>query len=518
MTRILPGIFFFFHGKAYIIAQREYHRLEKPMQLKPKPHHYVQWMGATLAAVLTTVGLGLAHAHPATAGMIFLVVVVVTATQAGLFISLYSAVLCALAFDYFFLPPFHTFILAGPQEWVSMFTFAISSLVAGRVAERARKQKDEAEERREDVECLFQISQEMILHQDAASLIRDLPHLLRRIFSLEEVALYVQDRDEFESTATDLSQMFKANLRDLAKAGQNASADQDGFESHVLSVGVRPVGALAWQPASLSREVATAVCAQIGIALSRAMAIEASARLEASRESERLRAALIDSLTHELRTPLTAIRAAATTLTQDQGLDDPLKKELATVVDEESARLDALIGEAVEMAEIDANVVRVQTSPRHTRTLLEQVVAESRTSLRRHQAVLMVQEPDRPVWFDAQLLGRVFRHLIENAARYSPPEGRIVLRARRVEGRLEFEVEDNGPGIDKADLPHIFDKFYRGKKGRVIGKGTGMGLAIARAIVRAHGGELDVESSPEHGSTFRFWVPLVEKEPAEIAR
>lgn len=487
------------------------------MQLKPKRHHYVQWLVATLAAVLTTVGLGLAHAHPATAGMVFLVVVVVTATQEGLFISLYSAVLCAIAFDYFFLPPFHTFILAGPQEWVAMCTFAISSLVAGRVAERARKQKEEAEERREDVERLFQISQEMILHQDAASLIRDLPHLLKRIFSLQEVALYVQDRDEFESTAEEFSPIFRANLRSLAKGHQEDRGVEEGFESHVLSIGVRPVGALAWRPPSLSHEVATAVCAQIGIALSRAMAIEASARLEASRESDRLRAALIDSLTHELRTPLTAIRAAATTLTQDEGLDDPLRKELATVVDEESARLDSLIGEAVEMAEIDANVVRVQLAPRQTRTMLEQVVAESRASLGRHQAVLMVQEPDRAAWFDARLLGRVFRHLIENAARYSPPESRIVLRARRVEGRLEFEVEDNGPGIDKEDLPHIFEKFYRGRKGRVIGKGTGMGLAIARAIVRAHGGDLEVETGPEHGSTFRFWVPLEEKDPAEAA-
>ena len=489
------------------------------MQLKPKPHHYAQWLGATLAAALTTVGLGLAHAHPTTAGMVFLVVVVVTATQAGLVISLYSALLCAIAFDYFFLPPFHTFILAGPQEWVAMFTFAISSLVAGRVAERARRQKHEAEQRREDVERLFQISQEMILHQDAADLIRDLPDLLKRIFLLARVVLYVRDRDEFASTTGDLTQLFKANLRDLSTGTQHPPGDpEEEFESHALMVGMRPVGALAWRPSNLSREVATAVCAQIGIALTRAMAIEASARLEASRESERLRAALIDSLTHELRTPLTAIRAAATTLTQDQGLDDPLRKELATVVDEESARLDALIGEAVEMAEIDANVVRVQPSPRHTRTLLEQVIAESQSALGRHQAILMVQEPDRPAWFDARLLGRVFRHLIENAARYSPPDSRIVLRARRVEHRLEFEVEDSGPGIDKTDLPHIFDKFYRGKKSAAHGKGTGMGLAIARAITRAHGGDLAVDSSPEHGSTFRFWVPLIEKDPAEAAK
>ena len=107
----------------------------------------------------------------------------------------------------------------------------------------------------------------------------------------------------------------------------------------------------------------------MAIALTRAIAIEASARLEAAREGERLRTALIDSLTHELRTPLTSIRAAATTLLQGEGLDEAARLDLAAIVDEESARLDALIGEAVEMAEIDANVVQVQPSPQHPRAL-----------------------------------------------------------------------------------------------------------------------------------------------------
>jgi len=481
------------------------------MQLKPRPHHYVQWLGATLAAVFTTVGLELARSRATTAGMIFLVVVVVTATQAGLVVSLYSALLCALSFDYFFLPPIHTFTLAGPQEWVSMFTFVISSLVAGRVAERASRQKEQAEQRREDVERLYLFSQEMMLHEDAAALIRDLPGLVRKIFDLESVALYVRDRDQYVSESAELNELFKANLRDLDAGKLSSSGVQEEFEAHALLVGMRPVGAIAWQPARLSRELATALSAQIAIALTRAIAIEAGARMEASRESERLRAALIDSLTHELRTPLTSIRAAATTLTQAEGLDDAVRRELAIVVDEESAHLDALIGEAVEMAEIDANVLKVQASPQHTRTLLEHASAESRSALARHQLILMVQEPDSPAWFDGRLLGRVFRHLIENAALYSQAGSRIVLRSRRVEKRLEFEVEDNGPGIDKVDLPHIFEKFYRGKKGAKLGKGTGMGLAIARAIVLAHGGDISVETNPEHGTTFRFWVPLVEK-------
>jgi two-component system sensor histidine kinase KdpD len=496
------------------------------MDLKPKPKHYAQWLGATLAAALTTAALELAHVRETTAGMVFLVVVVWTATQAGLIISLYSALLCALSFDFFFLPPIHTLTLAGPQQWVSMFTFLISSLVAGRVAERARRQKLQAEQRREDVERLFQLSQELMLHEDAAGLTRDLPGLVCRIFELDAVVLYLKDPDAFASANAELTELFKANLREVAKEtnaaighpsderlslGTPSIAPHDGFEPHALMVGMRAVGSLAWRPASLSHEVATAMSAQIAIALTRAAAIEENARMEASRESERLRVALIDSLTHELRTPLTSIRAAATTLVQDEGLDDAARRELAMVVDEESSRLDGLIGEAVEMAEIDANVVKVQAAPRHTRTLLEHAAEQSRGFLRRHQVVLMVQEPDTPVWFDARLLGRVFQHLIENAARYSPPESRIVLRSRRVDGRLEFEVEDSGPGIAKADLPHIFEKFYRGRNSAKQGKGTGMGLAIARAIVAAHGGEINVETGPERGSIFRFWVPLVEK-------
>ena len=105
------------------------------------------------------------------------------------------------------------------------------------------------------------------------------------------------------------------------------------------------------------------------------------------------------------------------------------------------------------------------------------------------------------------------QHLLENAARYSPAGSRIALRSWRGAGRLEFSVEDDGPGIGAADLPYVFDKFYRGRA--AAGKGTGMGLAIARAILEVHNGGIDVVSTPGHGATFRFWIPLVEKEPGE---
>ena len=175
------------------------------------------------------------------------------------------------------------------------------------------------------------------------------------------------------------------------------------------------------------------------------------------------------------------------------------------------------------MAEIDANVVRSALVPQHPRALLEQAVEESRKTLAAHRVVIAAEETGEPnrqdnsVWFDPHLLGRVLHHLLENAARHTPAGGRILLGSRRGGERLEFRVEDDGPGIDAVDLPFIFDKFYRGKKGVNKGKGTGMGLAISRAILAAHGGEIEVESAPGKGACFRFWVPLVEKEPGSAA-
>ena len=195
------------------------------------------------------------------------------------------------------------------------------------------------------------------------------------------------------------------------------------------------------------------------------------------------------------------------------------KRHGPALVDEEASRLDLLIGEAVEMAEIDANVVQIHLVPQHPRALLDQAVEESRKALASHRVNISLEESDDPAWFDPHLLGRVFRHLLENAARYTPPGSCIALSSRRTGDRLEFCVEDNGPGIDALDLPLVFEKFYRGKRGAVAGKGSGMGLAIVRAILAAHGGAIEVSSIPGQGTSFRFWVPLVEKEPtSEFAR
>jgi two-component system, OmpR family, sensor histidine kinase KdpD len=505
---------------------------ENSMGVPAYARQALYWLAATATAALTTLVLAWFGATSTTAGIVFLVLVVWWAAQAGIVLSIYTAVLCALCFDYFFLPPLNTLRLGNAQAWVAMVAFAISCVVVSRLSERARKQTLKAEQRQADVERLYALSQEMMLFEDADGLLRDLSSAIGRIFALEGVILYVGDYDRFYSSTSGLPASVQLHMQAVTQGLNPTEAQFAGYQTTALILGLKPVGALAWRPNSLSREVATAISGQVTIAVARAIAMTATTRIEAAREADRLRTALIDSLTHELRTPLTSIRAAATTLLEGQGLDEASRLEMVRVIDEEAERLDLLIGEAVEMAEIDANVVQVKMSSQHPRALLDQAVEESRKILTAHKVTIRPEalersvqgdepaqggEPaqsDQPAWFDPHLLGRVLRHLLENVASHTPPGSRVMLISERSDDRLDFYVEDNGPGIDAQDLPLIFEKFYRGKRGSSRRKGSGMGLAITRAILAAHGGGIEASNAPGGGARFHFWVPLIEKEPS----
>jgi two-component system sensor histidine kinase KdpD len=219
-----------------------------------------------------------------------------------------------------------------------------------------------------------------------------------------------------------------------------------------------------------------------------------------------LRSALIDSITHQLRTPITSLQAAATMLKSDPEMDRSMRVELATVIEEESIRLDHLVRDAVQMAQLEANAVHLQLTETPLGGVLEQAVEDAHSALRDHEVTLEVLEPPVPVMLDRELMRRVFQHLLENAGHYTPQGTEIRLTACCTEEKIHFSVEDNGPGMEQKDLEHIFDKFYRGNTSRSV-NGTGMGLAIVRAILNAHGGGITVDSRRELGTTFRLWIP-----------
>ena len=275
-----------------------------------------------------------------------------------------------------------------------------------------------------------------------------------------------------------------------------------------LKMGVRVVGSLGVSGALLSRETLDAMSSLIAIAIERAGAVEKLGRAEAARESEELRSVLLDSVTHEFRTPLTAVKASVTSLLGSPNLDNAQRQELLTVINEESDRLNRLVGEAAEMAQLDAHKVELQLEPHPIRDAVERALEESKPILGRHPVEVRLPEDLPPVRIDLERIKEVLVQLLENAAKYSSPESPIHVTAEAKNRMLSTSVADRGPGIDDFELSLVFDKFYRGRNQRFQIQGTGMGLAIAKAIVEAHGGRIGVTSQPGNGSVFYFTLPV----------
>ena len=206
----------------------------------------------------------------------------------------------------------------------------------------------------------------------------------------------------------------------------------------------------------------------LAIALERATALDRFSRVEAAREGERLRSALLDSVTHELRTPLTAIRAAATSLLSQPSLGESQRHEMFAILDEESARLDRLIGQAVEMAQLDTDGIEVRLKPQRLQEVIDMALEDCHALLR-GRPVMVELPPDMPsISLDRELIRRVLRHLLENAARYSPAGSPVRIGAALEADRLLVSITDQGQGIDEAEQAYIFDKFYRGSRQRLL--------------------------------------------------
>ena len=273
-----------------------------------------------------------------------------------------------------------------------------------------------------------------------------------------------------------------------------------------LRLGVRPVGAIG-VTGIMSGETLEAVGSLVAIAIERARAVEQVGKTEASREGERLRSALLDSVTHEFRTPLTSIKASVTGLLSDSQLDPAQRRDLLTVIDEEADHLNRLVGEAAEMAQLDAGQVQLQLEPHQIREAIDDALEESRQAVGGHPVEINLPPVLPPVLMDVDRIREVIAQLLENAGKYSA-EGTPIRITSEVAGqRLTTSVADHGPGIDDFEQALIFDKFYRGRNQRTRVAGTGMGLAIARAIVEAHGGSIGVTSQLGHGSVFYFSLP-----------
>jgi two-component system sensor histidine kinase KdpD len=357
------------------------------------------------------------------------------------------------------------------------------------------------------VERLYAFSQTLLTNENVLELLNLIPARVASTFALPGTALLVESKGTIYRSSPQ-AQFDEGTLRATLVRGELTMSQ--GVSYVPLRIGVRTTGALAIAGETLSRETLEAIGSLIGIAIEGVRAVEEATTARAGQENERLRTALLDSVTHEFRTPLTSIKASVTSLLSPFSLDEAQRTELLTVIDEEADRLNRLVGEAAEMAQLDAGMFKLEKSPAAIGDAIDAALAEERALLQGHPLEVKLPDGLPLVPFDFARVREVLVHLIENAAKYSPKGKPIRISAALENGALAVSVADQGPGIDSMEQSLIFDKFYRGRNQRYAAGGTGMGLAICKVIVEAHGGTISVVSQLGAGSVFTFTVPRKE--------
>jgi two-component system sensor histidine kinase KdpD len=456
-------------------------------------------------ALITAIGFRL-HVNQTTIALMFLVSVLLTSAYWGLRYAVVMAIGATAAFNFFFLPPVGTFTIADPQNWVALFAFLVTALVASNLAERARREAERAKQRRREVERLFSLSQRLLASDNVLELLNALPQYVQETFSVGSVVAMAADHPTVYRSSLD-AKFEESVLRSTLLRGEPIT--QGGVSYVPLRLGMRTVGALGVSGAELSRETLDALGSLAGLAVERARAMEALSKNRAEQEHERLRTALLDSVTHEFRTPLTSIKASVTTLLSPAAVDEQGRRDLLSVIDEETDRLNRLVGEASEMAQLDSGMFKLDLQPHSIMDAIEPALQDAKAAIENHAVELAPANDNLPkVRIDVQRIREVMMHLLENAGKYSGPGTPIRITSEVRNSQLVTSVADRGPGIDSFEQSLIFEKFYRGQNQRYTAPGTGMGLAIAKVIVEAHGGTIGMVSQLGSGSVFSFSLPI----------
>ncbi len=479
----------------------------------PEPVH--SWSRRAAAAVVLLAAVValcrlLPQINPMTVSLALLLTVLAVSASWGLRISVLLSILATLALNYFFLPPVGTLTIADPQNWVALFAFLTTAIVASQLSERARREARAAHRRQAEAERLYAFSQHLLGSGNVSALLNSIPRFLVDTFGFTSAALYLASREELYRAGGAVSDLSGEMLRTVMARGEGSSLEP-GSDTVYLPVclGVRPVGSLGLKGNLPSRETRDALGSLVAISIERANAVDALSRTEAVRQSEQLRSALLDSVTHELRTPLTAIKASVTSLLDSAPrLSESERNDLLCVIDEEADRLNHLVEEANEMARLDAGEVELRRRTVNTGDVIQAAVEACRLVLAEHPVSIDAPASLPAIHIDPERMREALIHLLKNAAKYSPSGMPIHVAAEADARDLTISVADRGIGIDSAEQAMIFDKFYRGQAHRERIPGTGMGLSITRALVEAHGGSMNVVSQLGHGSVFQIRLPL----------
>lgn len=468
-----------------------------------------RYSGGIVLILLITVFCARAVAvSTTTVGFTFLLVILSASTIWGLGVSCMMSVAATLAFDYFFLPPVGSLDIADPQDWVALFSFLVTAVLGSSLSARAQIRAAEATRRREEVEWLYSLSQRLLGEGDRLALSPAIPEYIVESFAADSAALYLSGKQEIYRAGRELPQWNGDHLELAARGEQRPTVGINNISFAPLRTGVKVIGSVGISGPPVSKGTMGALGGLVAAAIERAGAIEHAAKMEAARQSEQFKSVMMDAIAHDFRTPLTGIKTSVTALLTDLEFDGEQKKDLLTIIDEECDRIDQLLDKASEMARLESGEVKLDIAPHPISEIVSAALLDCKRVTRVRPVHWERENEELLVLADLSWMKSVLIHLIVNAHLYSWPGQPITLSSVRKGGYALLSVADQGPGIEKAEAARIFEKFYRCKEQKIRSQGTGMGLPIAKAIVEAHGGTIEVVSRFAQGSVFTFSLPL----------
>ncbi|GAC1641635.1 MAG: hypothetical protein NVS9B14_23310 [Candidatus Acidiferrum sp.] len=461
-----------------------------------------------VAAITAFYRKALTNVNQTTVALSFLMAILAVSAAWGMAVSALMSVASMLAFNYFFLPPVGRLTVADPQNWVALAAFLVTAIMGSQLSSRIRKEADVAHRRRREIEQLYAFSQKLLGEGNVIQLLNAIPNYMVESFEGGAASVYLAEKQKFYRSGFGTLQLEEEQMRVAFDREEPLIDAAKSFSYAPIRLGMRSIGSFGISGARVTRQTLEAVGTLLGIAIERARAVEQLSKTEADRQGERLKSALLDSITHNFRTPLTSIKASVTSLLSKRPPNAEQGKELLQIMDEECDRLNRLIEDASEMARLEAGEVELEFRPVEAREVVDAAMDYCKHALGTREVKIHVQDRLPKVRADLARAKEVLVQLLENANLYSPKDKPVTVSAEMSGNSVLFSVADQGPGIDTLEQGLIFDKFYRGKDQRAVVQGTGMGLSIARAIVEAHGGTISMTSQLGRGSVFSFTLPM----------
>jgi two-component system, OmpR family, sensor histidine kinase KdpD len=492
-------------------------------------------LGASLAGLAAFVLLlwAVRVDNPTTAALGFLVIVLVTATFARLRVAVLTSVSAMMALNYYFLPPIGNFTIADAENWVALLAFLVAAVIVSQLSAAGQARAREAVDRRNELARLYDLSRDVLLTTEGSNTLNALARHIARRFELERVAICLPGTKGWnvhQGAERDVSVDDDHLNVALARAGATLEFDarlrtygghlevKDAAGAPTLLVplrfGTRPIGLLAAPSGAFEPGTLDAVAGFAAIAVERAQLLFERHESELLRQRADLASTLLASVSHDLRTPLTVLTVAVSNL-QDPNLDADERQTQARTAQVELERLTRLVRDILEMARIDAKAIDLEHDWVTPSDIVDAAIANLRPALE-GRALRIDADATLLARVDPRLTSAALSHLIENALQYSPRDRPIDVRGWVEPDGLHLSVTDRGPGLDPAEMEHLFERFYRGRQAKDRSFGTGMGLAITRGLLAAEGGRVWGENVDGGGARFSLMVPAAIQQMASV--